>query len=46
MLKVTFKYVSRSSKKEYINIELCRSMDEARLRALALNWTILSVEAA
>lgn len=46
MLKVTFKYVSFSSKKEFFNTELHRSMEDANLRALALNMQIWKVEAA
>jgi hypothetical protein len=46
MLKVTFKYVSRNSKKEFFNTELHRSMEDARIRALALNCQIWKVEAA
>jgi hypothetical protein len=46
MLKVTFKYVSRNSKKEFFNTELHRSMGDARIRALALNCQIWKVEAA
>ena len=44
MLKVTFHVYSKLLKKEFFNIEQHRSMDDARLRALALGWTIAKVE--
>jgi hypothetical protein len=46
MLKVTFYVYSKILNKEFINIEMHRSMDDARLRALALNWQIQKVEQA
>jgi hypothetical protein len=46
MLKVTFYVYSKVLNKEFLNIELHRSMDDARLRACALNWTISKVEEA
>jgi hypothetical protein len=46
MIKVTFKYTSSASKKEYISTELFRSMEDANLRALALNMRIVKTEAA
>jgi hypothetical protein len=46
MLKVTFYVFSQRLGKEFINVELHRSMDDARLRACALGWTISKVEAA
>ena len=46
MIKVTFKYVSSSSKKEFLSTETFRSMEDANLRALALNMRIVKVEAA
>ena len=46
MLKVTFHVFSQRLGKEFINVELHRSMDDARLRACALGWTISKVEAA
>ena len=46
MLKVTFHVFSQRLGKEFINVELYRSMDDARLRACALGWTISKVEAA
>lgn len=45
MIRVTFYYFSKLLNKEFINVETHRSMDDARLRACALNWTIQSVEA-
>jgi hypothetical protein len=44
MLKVTFHYYSKLLERDFYNVETHRSMDDARLRGLALNWTILSVE--
>tara|TARA_R110000868_G_scaffold67790_2_gene200861 strand:+ start:97 stop:237 length:141 start_codon:yes stop_codon:yes gene_type:complete len=44
MLKVTFHYYSKLLKRDFYNVEIHRSMDDARLRGLALNWTISSVE--
>jgi hypothetical protein len=44
MLRVTFHYFSRLLGREFFNVETHRSMDDARLRALALNWTIHKVE--
>jgi hypothetical protein len=44
-LRVTFSSFSKVLKKTFTNIEFHRSMDDARLRALALNWQIASVEA-
>ena len=44
MLKVTFYVFSKVLNKEFRNVEMHRSMDDARLRACALNWTIESVE--
>lgn len=44
MYRVTFYVYSRVLEREFRNVELHRSLDDARLRALALNWTIESVE--
>jgi hypothetical protein len=44
MFKVTFYVYSKVLNKEFRNIETHKSMDDARLRALALNWQIESVE--
>ena len=44
MFKVTFYVYSQILNKEFRNIETHKSMDDARLRALALNWQIESVE--
>lgn len=42
--KVTFYVYSKRLQKEFFNVELHRSMDDAKLRACALGWTISSVE--
>ena len=44
MLKVTFYYNSKLLNKEFYNIETHRSLADAQVRALALNWTITKVE--
>ena len=44
MLKVTFYVYSKLLGKEFFNVETHRSMDDARLRACALSWTISKVE--
>lgn len=46
MLKVTFTSYSKILKKDFVNIEIHRSMADANLRALALNWNIAKVEEA
>jgi hypothetical protein len=46
MLKVTFSYYSNLLKKSFLNVELHRSMEDAKYRAICLGWTIKSVEAA
>jgi hypothetical protein len=46
MLKVTFFVFCPVLKREFFNVELHRSMSDAKLRASALLWTIHSVEAA
>ena len=46
MLKVTFWTFSKILNKEFRNVEFHRSMADANLRALALNWTIEKVEQA
>jgi hypothetical protein len=46
MLKVTFYVFSKILNKEFRNVEMHKSMDDARLRACALlNWQIEKVEA-
>lgn len=45
MIKVTFYVYSKILNKEFRNIELHKSMADANLRALALNWQIELVEA-
>ena len=44
MLKVTFYCFSDILNKGFVNVEYHKSLDNARLRAMALNWTIQSVE--
>jgi len=44
MLKVTFYVYSKLLGKEFFNVELHRSMDDAKLRACALGWTISKIE--
>ena len=46
MLRITFSVFSARLGKTFINVELHRSMADARLRASALGWTIQTVEAA
>lgn len=46
MLKVTFKSFSKVLNKSFENVELHRSIEDAKLRALALGWHIAKVEAA
>jgi hypothetical protein len=40
MFKVTFYVFCKVLKKEFRNVEIVKSMDDARLRALALGWQI------
>lgn len=44
MFQVTFYVFSKVLNKSFTNVEIHKSLDDARLRALALNWTIQSVE--
>lgn len=44
-LRVTFTVFSKALNKQFTNVELHRDMDDARLRASALGWTIAAVEA-
>lgn len=44
MFQVTFYSFSKVLNKSFINVEIHKSYDDARLRALALNWTIQSIE--
>ena len=44
MIKVTFYVYSKILNKEFRNVELHKSMADANLRALALNWQIESAE--
>ncbi len=43
-IRVTFHVFSKILNKEFRNTEYHRSLDDARLRAMALNWSIESVE--
>ena len=44
MIKVTFYSYSKILKKEFFNVEVHKSIDDARLRAMALNWQIHKIE--
>ena len=44
MLRVTFYVYSSMLKREFRNVEIHRSIDDARLRACALNWSIEKIE--
>jgi hypothetical protein len=44
MIRVTFYVFSKILNSEFINVEVHQSMDDARLRGLALGWTISKVE--
>lgn len=44
MYRITFYVFSHVLQREFRNVEIHRSLDDARLRACALNWTIESVE--
>lgn len=44
MLRVTFYKKCRHSGKEYTNIEKHASVDDAKLRAYALGWSIVKIE--
>ena len=44
MFKVTFWCFSKILNKEFRNIEVHKSLADANLRALALNWQIEKVE--
>ena len=46
MFKVTFRSYSKALRKEFFNVEIHRSLDDAKLRACALNWQVWKVEAA
>lgn len=43
-LRVTFSVFSSVLNKTFLNVELHRSMDDVRLRALALGWQIAKIE--
>ena len=44
-IRVTFFVYSTLLKKSFTNVELHRSLADARLRASALNWVIVKTEA-
>lgn len=44
MFRVTFFVFSKVLGRDFRNVEIHRSMADARLRACALGWTIESVE--
>ena len=44
MFQVTFYVFSKILNKGFVNVEIHKSLDDARLRAMALNWSIQSVE--
>jgi len=44
MFKVTFYVFSKILNKEFRNVETHKSIDDAKLRACALNWTIEKIE--
>jgi hypothetical protein len=44
MLKVTFYSFSKILNKGFVNVETHKSLDDAKLRAAALMWTIQKVE--
>jgi hypothetical protein len=44
MLRVTFYVYSSLLGREFRNVEIHRSIDDARLRACALNWSIEKIE--
>ena len=43
-IRVTFYVYSKILKKEFRNVELHRSLSDAKLRGLALGWQIEKVE--
>ena len=44
MFKVTFYVFSKVLNKSFVNVEIHKSLDDAKLRACALNWSIQSYE--
>ena len=44
MFKITFYSYSKVLKKSFYNVEMHKSMEDANLRAMALNWQICKVE--
>jgi hypothetical protein len=44
MIRVTFWTFSKLLNREFVNVEVHQSLADARLRAMALNWTISKVE--
>jgi len=45
MIEVTFTSYSAVLRRSFVNVEMHRSYDDARLRALALGWQIQSFRA-
>jgi len=43
-IRVTFTNYCAVLKRSFTNVELHRSLDDARLRGMALNWRIASIE--
>jgi hypothetical protein len=43
MFQVTFYSFSKVLNKSFVNVEILKSIDDARLRASALHWSIQSV---
>jgi hypothetical protein len=43
-IRVTFTCYSKILKRHFVNLECHRTLDDARLRASALGWTIAEVE--
>ena len=44
MFKVTFYAFSKVLNKGFVNVEIHKSLEDAKLRACALNWQIQEVE--
>lgn len=44
MFQVTFYVFSKALNKSFVNVEIHKSLDDARLRAMALGWSIESIQ--
>lgn len=44
MFQVTFYVFFKVLNKSFVNVEIHKSLDDARLRAMALGWSIESVQ--